>query len=193
MPNYSTLMPQESITPRLLLRRTQQSDVDRLFQIYSLPEIQHSNPAGPINSFDEAEILMRAWCDHWENSGFGHWAVATIDNPGNVIGFGGLLLKNYGDDTIRLNVGCFFEPSQWSKGYATEMGNAALYTAFRVFNQDSVYARVKPDHHSSQRVLQKLNMHIVGTIDGRLIYQITSTEYQKPEVIPVVKSDFDEK
>lgn len=195
-----TLIPRQLITSRLSLRQTLPSDVDRFFEIFSNPETQLFNPAGPIKSIEESETVMRTWCDHWQNYGFGHWAISTIENPEAVLGFGGLLLKGYSDDdALRLNLGFRFEPSAWGKGYATELGNAALYTAFRLLNFETVFARVRTNNTASLRVLQKLNMHMSGALDevpgkeASLIYQMSATEFLEPEVIPTVKDDFAEK
>ncbi len=56
---------------------------------------------------------------HWEEYGFGVWAVFTQAEPDTLIGFTGLSHRNvHGRDA--LNLYYRYDPAAWGKGYATE-------------------------------------------------------------------------
>ncbi|AIY41116.1 putative acetyltransferase [Collimonas arenae] len=101
---------------------------------------------------------------HWEQHGFGQWAIATLHEPEKVIGFGGVAFRKYIEDE-RLNLGYRFAPEAWGMGYATEVGRAALRCAFDQHGQSDAYAIVRPINAQSIRVLEKLPMKRIGSLD----------------------------
>ncbi len=149
---------------RLIYRKPDPSDAARLFDIYSDPQTQLFNPAGPMKAIAQAEALLADWIEHWTQHGCGWWAIAEKTSPDHVIGFGGVGHYDYLGD-LRLNIGYRFASDTWGKGYATEMGQFALKLAFITPGIERVWAVVRPEHAASIRVLEKLGMQRCGTLN----------------------------
>nr|WP_314257326.1 GNAT family N-acetyltransferase [uncultured Devosia sp.] len=153
----------ESKGGRLLLRRPIASDLDRLFEIYVDPQTNLYNPF-PMTSWSEAAATLDGWLDHWAEHYFGLWAIAEIEHPEQVLGFGGLSWRII-DGSSRFNLGYRFAREAWGRGYATEMGQTALVQAFGALHADAVYAYVRPANAPSIRVLGRLGMTLAWTFD----------------------------
>ncbi len=162
--NKATTLPSLIQTERLLLRRFADADTARLFEIYGDPNTNLHNPAGPLASLAAAAEKSAKWCAHWQQHGFGQWAIALKDAPDHVLGFGGVSRRNYGE-IERLNLGYRFAPAAWGQGYATEMAQQAVRVAFDVLTESSIWALVRRTNAASIRVAEKLGMRAVGEMD----------------------------
>ncbi|MES2070339.1 MAG: GNAT family N-acetyltransferase [Pseudomonadota bacterium] len=151
-------------TGRLILRRPVPADIARLFEICGDPRTNLHNPAGPYLDIHKAQAVMAAWTAHWEQRGFGQWAIAGKDRPDQILGFGGLAVLNYLEQP-RINLGFRFATEAWGKGYATEMAGQALELAFQRLGFSIVHAKVRPANLASIAVLERLGMQRDGTID----------------------------
>ncbi|WP_284618707.1 GNAT family N-acetyltransferase [Aquabacterium humicola] len=151
-------------TARLLLRRPDPDDVVRLFAIYGDPATNIYNPAGPFRDLQKAQTVLDVWLSHWQARGFGQWAIATREAPREIIGFGGIAWRRY-VDADALNLGYRFDAAAWGRGYATELGQAALRQAFVDLREPEVFAIVRPANLPSIRVLEKLGMQRIGALD----------------------------
>ena len=149
---------------RLRLRRPASDDADILFAIYGDPRTNQTNPAGPFPDLEKAEAVLASWMAHWAEHGFGVWAIVRAEAPDQVIGFGGLSLRLYGE-VEKLNLGYRFAVEAWGQGYATELGRAALDHAFKALRRDEVFGLVRPANTASIHVLEKLGMTRVGELD----------------------------
>jgi RimJ/RimL family protein N-acetyltransferase len=133
-------------TERLVLRRPTRDDLAALHRI-------HSDPATYVHSREkvhtrlaESEDFLRRCLAHWDEHGFGYWAV---EHAGEVIGFGGLwLMPRWRWCGDVLNVYYRFEPAAWGHGYASEMVAAALERGPHL----PAVARVHPANEPSARV-----------------------------------------
>jgi ribosomal-protein-alanine N-acetyltransferase len=150
--------------PTLLLRPPVPDDAAPLFAIYGDPRTNRHNPAGPYRDRETAEMSIASWINHWNDHGFGSWAIALPETPETVIGFGGIRNRLYGD-VERLNLGYRFAVEAWGRGYATDLGRAALTLAFDNLGRDEVMGLVRPDNLASIRVLEKLGMTRDGELD----------------------------
>ncbi|WP_268800379.1 GNAT family N-acetyltransferase [Pseudomonas huanghezhanensis] len=151
-------------TSRLILRPPRADDLACVFAIHSDPETNQYNPAGPMTDISQAASMLDDWLSHWREKGFGQWAIATRDCPQQVIGFGGLSMRMY-LDVERLNLGYRFAVSGWGQGYATELSLSALDYGFDELNAAAVFAVVRPAHMASIRVLEKIGMQRIESID----------------------------
>ncbi len=150
-------------TERLVLRPVHRDDLEALWAIHGDPETSRYNPAGPLPSRAAAEELLRQWESHWCDQGFGYWAIATRTQPGVVIGFGGIRLRHL-RGAERLNLFFRLATCTWGKGYATEMGRAAVALAFDRLGHDAVFATTRPDNQPSIAVLERLGFQRDGEI-----------------------------
>lgn len=157
-------MTQQRTTSRLILRAPQPEDAASVFAIYGDPQTNRFNPAGPLKEIEQAQALLDSWLGYWKVMGFGQWSIATRDAPDEVIGFGGIDTRQY-LEVPRLNLGYRFAVQAWGQGYATELSEAALGFAFAELQLREVYAVVRPTHVVSIRVLEKVGMQRIGTLD----------------------------
>ena len=164
-------------TNRLLLRPPTETDAQRMFEIFGDPRTNVHNPLGPYPDIDTARSLLATRIAHWQQYGFGQWAIAVRDAPDTVIGYGGVAYRLYLDEE-RLNLGYRFAAESWGQGYATELGAAALKLAFEGLIKPEVFALVRPANLASVRVLEKLGMQRSGDLDDvpgearSLVYRI---------------------
>jgi [ribosomal protein S5]-alanine N-acetyltransferase len=157
-----------------------EADARRMFEIFGDPRTNVHNPLGPYPDIDTARSLLAARIAHWQQHGFGQWAIAVRDAPETLIGFGGVAYRQYLDKE-RLNLGYRFAVESWGRGYATELGAAALRHAFEDLAKPEVFALVRPGNLASARVLEKLGMQRSGDLDDvpgeaqSLVYRIART------------------
>lgn len=163
-------------TERLILRKAVKEDFERFFEINHDPETNIHNPSGPM-SFEKAESTFTRMLDHWEKYNFGSWAIVEKDTPENIIGFGGLSYRLYGEEE-KLNLGYRFAPEAWGKGYATEFTRKAIDFGFNENDQEEIFGIVRPGNIASVKVLEKAGMILVGTLNDvpgqpeSLVYRI---------------------
>ena len=153
-------------------------DAARHFEIYGDAVSADRSHAKPLASKEDSRRMLRAWKDHWWKHGFGTWAVATADDPENVIGFGGLSYRPI-NGWERVNLRFRFAPEVWGKGYAVELGRAAFRLAFGELGAAAVHALVRPGNVPAIRILETLNMRQTETLNDvpdaapSLVFSIT--------------------
>ncbi|WP_438868849.1 GNAT family N-acetyltransferase [Pseudomonas sp. L1(2025)] len=152
------------VPSRLIYRKPEAHDVQRLFAIFGDPQTNLFNPAGPMAGLEHAQRVLDHWLEQWATQGYGWWAIARKEQPEHLIGFGGIAPLNYLTER-RINLGYRFAVEAWGQGYATELGRDALILAFQTLNLPEVFGLVRPDHTASIRVLEKLGMQPFGLLD----------------------------
>lgn len=150
-------------TSRLYLRPVITSDADDLFRIYGDPATNTFNPAGPYPGIDYARDVLARWLKHWEDYGFGNWAITLKNNLERIIGFGGLSILSYAD-TATNNLGYRFSTESWRKGLATEFANYVVSYGFGELKLPEISAVVRADHLASQKVLKNAGLRYVRDI-----------------------------
>ena len=166
-------------TRQLILKSPTPDDLASLFAIYGDPATHAFNPFGPLTHLDQAKALLDGWLAHWAEKGYGQWAISAREAPDEVIGFGGIDARPY-LDVVRVNLGYRFAVQAWGKGYATELSQAALDVGLAELDIPEIYAVVRPQHHASIRVLEKVGMQRIDTLDDvpgeapSLIYRTVS-------------------
>lgn len=153
-------------TERLIVRRPAKEDFEKFFEINHDPQTNIYNPGGPM-SFEKAESTFARMLDHWEIHNFGGWAIVEKDHPDNIIGFGGLSYKLYGEEE-KLNLGYRFASRAWGKGYATEFAKKAIEYGLNEKNKEEIFAIVRPGNIASVKVLEKAGMIRIGTLNDVL-------------------------
>ncbi|MFS2223265.1 GNAT family N-acetyltransferase [Pantoea sp. B65] len=170
-------------TERLIVRPVQPADVDDLFRIYGDPATNTFNPSGPYPDIHYAEFVLDRWLAHWQNRGFGNWAICPQDQPQKIIGFGGLSHINI--DTITINnLGYRFATEAWGKGLATEFARRAIRFGFGQLGLNEISAVVRENHYDSQNVLKKSGLrysgkiHDVANAAASLMFTLTAEEWR---------------
>ncbi len=141
-------------TPHLILRGWEPEDAQAWFDILQEEDIlkYFPNPRPPARAkADEYIAHHRA---HWQQFGYGHWAVVTRDD-GRVVGWNGIEYLPELDET---EVGYLLSKRVWGKGYATEVARAAVQFGLEEKELPAIIGLVHPDNTGSIRVLEKCGM-----------------------------------
>ena len=100
---------------------------------------------------------------HWTQHGFGLWLLR--DRSTHTI-VGRALLRTLPLDGVdEVEVGYSLHPAYWGRGLAAEASTACLTHASASLGCASVVAVTRPENHRSQRVLEKIGMHLERALD----------------------------
>ena len=141
-------------TSRLILRPLSLEDVDAMTQILAQKDVLRYFPRSEAPSLDRVERMVRGLIDHWQERGYGLWAV-ECHSRGELLGRCGL---QYLPDTDEVEVDFILDRDHWGQGYATEAGRASVRYGFRELGVDRIVGIVHTGNGASQRVLEKLGM-----------------------------------
>ena len=144
-------------TARLRLRPWRNDDLDRLAEIYADPDVmRYIGPRTTSNRAQTIRALVRMRT-HWEQHGFGMWALEIADS-GELIGRQGL---SFLDNGAEIEIGYCLARDAWGHGYATESGRAVVRFAFEVLGLEHLAGITYPQNIASQGVLQKCGLSYV--------------------------------
>lgn len=107
------------------------------------------------------------------HDGYAPWTVITKED-GRIIGWGGLYDDPF-DPGWGVEVGYFFRPDAWGRGYASELLSACLDHADRMLGLAEIRAFAHPDNTGSRRVLEKAGFeqrHYVPEMDRFLFSRL---------------------
>ncbi|MGO4567787.1 GNAT family N-acetyltransferase [Rhizobium sp. 2YAF20] len=136
-------------TGRLLLRPPAEEDRQFLTDLFSHLELVAHRPDPRPDSPEESAARLARDIGHWNDHGFGRWAVEV---DGKLIGFGGVTVSK---DFEGLNLSYHLHPESWGHGYATELVNTALAFSFNDLQAIRVIGLVRTANAASKRVLEK--------------------------------------
>jgi RimJ/RimL family protein N-acetyltransferase len=149
----------ELLTPRLRLRRWRAEDQAPMAAINSDPEVTEFLNAR-VDAAATAAFLARTR-KHWDEHGFGHWAVESREGPlaGNLIGFVGVAYPAYLPEVAdRPELGWRLGSGAWGHGYATEAARACADWAFSELDVPYLTAMISPGNDRSVAVAERLGM-----------------------------------
>ena len=141
-------------TGRLVLRGFVAEDLDPLAQILSDPEVMRYMPGGKPLPRERAERTLQGILHHWEQRGFGWWAV-VYGSDARLIGWCGL---GHVDELDAVEVAYLLDRPYWGRGVATEGARASLRYGFEQLQLERVIALAHIENIASQRVMQKNGM-----------------------------------
>ena len=150
------------VTSRLVLRPFSERDVDPLHHILGDPDALRYFPNPKTPSREAVQRLIAGQLTHWEEYGYGWWAVEERSHlqdgqraKSGLIGWCGL---GYLPETDETEVAYLLGVPFWGKGYATEAAQASLRYGFETIGVACVVGIVHPENVASRRVLAKLGM-----------------------------------
>ena len=170
-------------TARLHLRLFTLDDLDALARIFGDPDVIRHVGTGQPASREETAKALHSFIRHWQQHGFGRWAVVEKEH-GVLIGYGGLR-SLFGTPEVTY----LLAKSYWGRGLATEVARACLRYGFSELASERIVALTKLENIASQRVLQKVGMkyekhaHYFGM--EVICYRILCEEY-RPDALPYI-------
>lgn len=165
-------------TPRLGLRRIQETDFDALYAFLGDPEVMYAWEHG--FSQEGVRAFIANTMRRYHEDGFAHFA-AIEKASGTLIGAIGPIVEVV-EDLPYIGLGYILHKGYWGMGYALEGAAASMQYAFDVLGAEKVIAEIRPENLPSQKVAQTLGMtverefvkHYRGTDMPHLIYSKTS-------------------
>jgi len=138
-----------------VMRSLQCSDLDALAEIWADPEVTRFLPSrGVPISRENAEKSLQSFIKHWQERGYGVWAIVE-NNSSQMIGYCGL---RYLDEIDEVEVLYGLAQAYWGRGIATQAAQAAVSYGFNVAKLDKLIAMALPDNLASRRVIEKAGL-----------------------------------
>ena len=166
-------------THRLVLRRPRLKDVPALFAFLGdAGAMRHTQTDASLRAC-RRRIAVHEW--RRRRDGCAPWTVLTKADS-RIVGWGGLFDDPF-DPGWGIEVGYWFDPVVWGRGFATELVAASTDVADRILCLPEVRAFARLGNTASRRVLEKAGfapVRFVPDLD-RLMYRRRS-----PEPRPVV-------
>ncbi|MBW4446956.1 MAG: GNAT family N-acetyltransferase [Spirirestis rafaelensis WJT71-NPBG6] len=173
-------------TERLIVRNwIPEQDAEQAFEIYGDPEVTYFLGARETSIESQRQSLTREVEQYRQlNNGTGDWAVVEKETARVV---GAIILAQLPDSdrqpTEDYEIGWHFRRASWGKGYATEAARGMLSYGFNILQLAVIYAVVKPEHHASIRVTQRLGMKAVGRTNKYYGIELLLFQLDAPERI----------
>jgi ribosomal-protein-alanine N-acetyltransferase len=145
-------------TARLLLRAFTDEDDAPLHRVMADRDVMRYFPRPDPPTREQIQRLIAAQLKHWEEHGFGWWAV-QLASTAELIGWSGLQFLSETDET---EVAYLLGRRYWGRGLATEAARAGLSFAFETLGLERIVAIVHPENVASRRVIEKLGMVFVN-------------------------------
>ena len=166
-------------TERLVLRPYRQEDVEDLHAMFSDPEHMTWYPA-PF-SLQETRVWVDRRLEQYRKPGYSLLIVEDRES-GEFLGTAGptpMLVE----DIEHVEIGWHTKPGRKGEGIAPEAGAAARDWAFENLDVDHVISLVRPENTGSNRVAQKLGMHVDAEVDRvgmrHFVYRIDRATWQE--------------
>jgi RimJ/RimL family protein N-acetyltransferase len=144
-------------TTRLRLRKFTLCDLDSLSIVRADPDVMRYIGSGKPDSLEQVRIILNKFLAHWEQHGFGRWAV-VYKETNELIGWCGL---SYLEDTGEVEIGYGIAKSCWGKGLISEAAAACIKFGFEELGLDRIVAVAWPDNVASRRIMDKLEMKYI--------------------------------
>lgn len=141
-------------TARLRLRPITLEDAESVWRIHSDPRTNRFNPAGAMTDRSEADERTREWATDWAADGHGYWALEELDDPGLVIGFGGIRAAHWRGRKV-YNLYYRLSPTSWGRGLASELVAVAVERWHEIGKDLPLVAYTTADNLPSQRTAAK--------------------------------------
>lgn len=152
-------------------------DAIGLYHLNKDPEVMAYAGDRPFLSIEEAQSFINNYADY-KNHGMGRWSVILKENN-NFCGWCGL---KWNIELKEADIGFRLLQDYWNMGIATEASMACLKFGFEQLKLSSIIGRCRVKNIASYKVLEKLNMRKIKTIDylggNSYLYRITLSEYQ---------------
>jgi ribosomal-protein-alanine N-acetyltransferase len=142
---------EEIRTDRLILERLQQAHHDELRRLHSDARVMAT--LGGVRTEAETARVLAECVQHWEQHGFGLWAVRD-KGTGEFAGRGGLKHTHVGGRD-EVEVAYALLPPYWGGGLATELAVESVRVGFEVLDRPDLVCFTLTTNRASQHVMQK--------------------------------------
>jgi RimJ/RimL family protein N-acetyltransferase len=150
----------ELTTSRLRLRRWRPAqDADAFAALNGERDVMRFIPPFRPLTRAESDDLLARFAGHWDDHGYGLWAVEALGGDRRCIGFAGLAIPAFLPAVLpAVEVGWRLAPAWWGRGLATEAARASIDHARDTLGLASVVSIIDERNAASLRVAEKLGM-----------------------------------
>ncbi len=150
-------------TARLLLRPWRREDLGPYARMCADPEVmRYMGFDGVTLSRKQTEEHTECLVRHWEERGFGLWAVEE-KSSGDFIGRIGLMRhEDWPEGEHKTEVGWLLDRPYWGRGLATEGARASLRYGFEELGLERIISMAWPENAASRRVMEKIGLAFQG-------------------------------
>ena len=147
-------------TARLLLRRWREEDLEPYARICADAEVMRYLPGTMTR--EQSEEQAARFVRHWEERGFGLWAVEE-KTSGAFIGFIGLIRHDdWPEGEHKTEFGWRLDRRFWGRGLATEGAGASVRYGFEELGLERIISITTPNNVASRRVMEKTGLSLRG-------------------------------
>jgi [ribosomal protein S5]-alanine N-acetyltransferase len=174
-------------TPRLRLRRFQESDVDDIWPVVSNPDFPKMMSWAAHTDRSETLGFVQAVNRSLEQNTGVVWAIEHEQRVIGSIGLDSMVFALRAWRIDRAELGFWLAPEQWNKGLMTEAADAVMRCGFHTIGLHKVTVGCLAHNVASRRVIEKLGFRYVGRLeddvwrDGKwhshLRYELTAQEW----------------
>lgn len=150
-------------TSRLSLRPVQLTDLEELYALSRMPEVNLFNPSGPDRSIDEARERLEDWLRDWETDGIGYCTARMLESDAYV-GYVGLAARTFRDEHV-LNLAYRIRPEFQGSGLVTEACRALIEAARPRWSGHRIRVLTKQDNTPSIAVATRLGFTHAPDLD----------------------------
>jgi ribosomal-protein-alanine N-acetyltransferase len=161
-------------TERLILRKPKLADVPGLFAFLGDPAAMRFTHADASLKACRQRIVMHE--RQRRKDGYAPWTIVLKDT-GGIIGWGGLYDDPF-DPGWGVELGYYFHPQAWGRGYGSELAVAALREADQTLKLAKVGAFARPENEASRRLLEKAGFEVV-----RFVPEMERFFFERPRPI----------
>jgi ribosomal-protein-alanine N-acetyltransferase len=171
----------------VILRQLAADDIQRLFEIFSDPEVMRYWSRGPFADLSEARALLGEIDKGWREDAFYQWGV-TLAATGELMGT--TTLFRIDRDHRRAEIGFALGSRWWGQGWGTATAARIATYAFQALGLHRLEADVDPRNAASLRVLERLGFrregllraryHVAGEIQDSVLLGLLSDEWVPP-------------
>jgi len=147
-------------TERLVLRELTVADAEHVFGFFSDPEVMRFYDCEAFMSVDEAQMMIRRFCQWFANQNGFRWGIALKSEPHAIVGTCGLFgwNKPWRTATLGYELSRFY----WRRGIMTEAVRALLTHGFREMELNRIRATVVTANVASANLLGRLSFRKEG-------------------------------
>ena len=145
-------------TQRLLLRGWRDEDLEPYARMCADPEVMRFIGDGSILTREGSEGQISRFLRHWDERGFGLWALEE-KGGGAFVGFAGLAhQEDWVEGEHKTEVGWRLDRSFWGRGLATEAARASVAYGFETLGLERIISIIQPENPASRRVAEKAGL-----------------------------------
>ena len=122
------------------------------------PEVMRYIGDGATLTREQSEGQISRFVRHWEERGFGLWALEEKAS-GAFVGFVGLLHHDdWPEGDHKVEVGWRLDRAHWGGGFATEGAAASVRYGFERVGLERIISIIQPANLASRRVAEKVGL-----------------------------------